>query len=167
MEHNEDINNEFDKFCKGQISENEFWRNIGVKQKNMPRKLILEKLEYSFDNDFLPLISGFIGKRIGVYGNIPKEWLEDIFESSGLSSMIQLSILSSDLEEMFPNEKAFDLIKEKIGDALIIDSKQENVRIAKEKGLPAILLIRSAIHNCKCRPDLFVPKLLQLEDLVK
>ena len=167
MEYNEDINKEFDEFCKGQISENEFWKNIGVKQKNMPRKLVLEKLEYSFDNDFLPLISGFVRKKIGVYGNIPKEWLEEIFESSGLSAMVQLSILSSDLEEMFPSEKAFNLIKEKIGNALIIDSNMNNIEMAKEKGISAVLLVRNALHNCRCKPDLFVPKLIQLEDLVE
>ncbi len=167
MKNSDNLDSEFDKFCKGQIMEKEFWKNIGVKDKNMPRKLVLEKLEYSFDNDFLPLISGFMGKKIGVYGNIPKEWADEIFDSSGLSSMIQLSILSSDLEEMFPSTKAFEIIKTKIGDALIIDQNEDNINIAKEKGLLTVLLVRKPIEKCKCNPDLLVPKLIQLEDLIE
>lgn len=167
MKSNECLNEEFDKFCKGQIIENEFWANIGITDRNMPRKLILEKLEYSFDDNFLPLISGFMGKKIGVYGNIPKEWAEEIFDSSGLSSMIQMSILSSDLEEMFPNEKAFELIKDKIGNALIIDENDENIILANNQGLSTVLLVRKPIEKCECKPNLLVPKLIQLEDLIE
>ncbi|MFA5382395.1 MAG: HAD family hydrolase [Candidatus Micrarchaeia archaeon] len=163
----DNLNEEFDKFCKGQISENEFWKNIKINDINMPRKLVLEKLEYSFDDDFLPLITGFMGKKIGIYGNIPKEWAEDIFTSSGLSSMIQVSILSSDLEEMFPSEKAFDIMKEKIGNVLIIDQNEDNICAAKKRGLNSVLLIRKPIEKCSCLPDVFVPKLIQLEDLIE
>jgi len=161
------LNEEFDKFCTGQIMEKEFWKNINLKDASMPRKLVLEKLEYSFDDDFMPLIMGFMGKKIGVYGNIPKEWAEAIFTSSGLASMIQLSILSSDLEEMFPSEKAFDLIKNKSGNALIIDQNEENITMAKNKGLKTALLVRKPIEKCNCKPDLLIPKLIQLEDLIE
>ncbi|MCC7552492.1 hypothetical protein KO317_02390 [Candidatus Micrarchaeota archaeon] len=167
MKNNNELNTEFDKFCKGQIIEKEFWQNIGITDIHMPRKLVLEKLEYSFDNDFLPLISGFMDKKIGVYGNIPKEWAEEIFDSSGLSSMIQLSILSSDLEAMFPNDIAFDIIKNKIGNALVIDQDVDNINMASSKGLKTVLLLRKPIEKCSGKADLIVPKLIQLEDLIE
>lgn len=166
----EKVKEEYIKLGVGKVSEVEFWKAIDVQQ-SMPRKIFLEKLRESFDDDFMGLLSTFLGKTIGVLSNNAAEWAEYLLHNTGLENQIHIKLISGELGYKKPEKEIYDLLVQRCGgnpsNILFIDDKLSNLKAAGGMGIKTCLLIREPLTKPDYLPDFVIFELKQLEDLVE
>ncbi|MCD6549537.1 hypothetical protein J7K41_02400 [Candidatus Micrarchaeota archaeon] len=167
MSYNEsELYSAYRDFSLGKIDEKMFWNRIDVRDPNMPRKLILEKLEYSLDDEFVNVVPDLSGRKICVKGDIPLEWVEQIFESSGLSNLVHMYLFSYDLGKPIDHDDVYTILKEKFADngLLFIEPDVERYLKDRNHGFDSAVLLRGATKLNGTIPEVV---LTRMEDICK
>ena len=157
----------YDEFVNGNIDENYFWKKLSMDNYMMPRKLILEKIENSLNNDFLEVLPSLSGNRIVIKGDIPQEWGEHILESTTVSSMIQSYVFSGSLGKNVNDSEFIKTLINKLGSLICIETNKENYIKLRDAGADVILLVREPTTIDGLNPEITISNLRQIEEIFR
>jgi len=136
----ETVKKEYLRYSSDEISRNEFWKNLNVKEPEKIEKQLLESFELS--DYLLEILEKLKGKyHLGVLSNEPKEWYEYVSKKFEFEKYFDSQTISYEEKIRKPDKRIFETALSKVNANKIyfIDDMLKNLKAASEFGIIGIL----------------------------
>ncbi len=166
------FNEEYRKYDIGKITEDQFWKEIGINNYISIRQEFIEEVSNSLNSFFEGLYTEY-NKEVTFGGltNMPKEWAYSFLKTSDIMDILKIIIISGEAGVKKPSSEIYQILIKKCKcdpeEILFIDDKLRNLKSAKEQGIITVYFKSEFLEKSEFIADYSINSLSEVKQIIE